>query len=302
MTRHGSLAEQLAALRAYVTMPDHDPEPIETNWSITPANDNEPEVVAELQAERRWRMKPSTAEIMRQVATGEVERNSAGQVVRIGSLRFSDGTQTEQAMKVTIDGKVVSFQARMPVGAMLGVKDAAESQLGGEEYSQHVKASNDYFAEMFDTLPHRYKAGGRRRRGQNYTRAESVELLAAAVANTDMSKVVRTYYPTGLPCGSAKVAENFLGMQKGKKGESGSVMWQDIVSARESRIAWGWAVDSLADNDRRVLDAATGASSYADVGVAVGQTRQYADKKNGGRRALIAANDNLMAAIKKYAS
>lgn len=300
MTRRGSLAEQLAALRAYVTIPDHEPEPMQTNWSTIPANDNEPEVVADMQVERRWRMKPSTAEIIRQVETGEVERNSAGQVVRIGSLKFSDGTQTEQAMKVTIDGKVVSFQARMPVGAMLGMKDAAESQLGGEEDGQHVTASNSYFAEVFDTLPHRYKAGGKRRRGKNYTRAESVELLAAAASNTDMSKVVRTYYPTGLPCGSAKVADSFLGMQKGKKGESGSVMWQDIVSAREARIAWGWAVAALADDDRRVLDTAVSAKTYADVGVAAGQTRNYADKKSGGRRALIAANDNLAQAIKNY--
>lgn len=298
MARHGSLAEQLAALKAYATMPDHEPEPVQTNWSTVPANDNEPEVVAELQAERRWRMKPSTAEIMRQVATGDVERNSAGQVVRIGSLRFSDGTQTEQAMKVTIDGKVVSFQARMPVGAMLGMKDAAESQLGGEEDGQHVAASNSYFAEVFDTLPHRYKAGGKRRRGKNYTHAESVELLAAAVSNTDMSKVVRTYYPTGLPCGSAKVADSFLGMQKGKKGESGSVMWQDIVSARESRIAWGWAVASLADDDRRVIDAATSAKSFGQVGTSIGFTGKRAERR--GKRSLLAANDNLARAIKNY--
>lgn len=298
MPRHGSLAEQLAALKAYATTPDHEPEPIQTNWTTIPANDNEPEEVAEMTVERRWRMKPSTAEILRQVATGDVERNEVGQVVRIGKLRFSDGSQTEQAMKVTIDGKVVSFQARMPVGAMLGMKDAAESQLGGEEDSQHVKASNAYFADALDTLPHRYKAGSKRRQGKNYTRAESVELLAAAIANTDMSKVVRTYYPTGLPCGSAKVADSFLGMQKGKKGESGSVMWQDIVSAREARMAWGWAVASLADDDRRVLDAAVSAKSLGQVGSSLGFTGKRAERR--GKRALLAANDNLARAIENY--
>ncbi len=298
MARHGSLAEQLAALKAYATTPDHDPEPIQTNWTIIPANDNDPEEVAEMTVERRWRMKPSTAEIMRQVLTGDVERNEAGQVVRIGKLRFSDGSQTEQAMKVTIDGKVVSFQARMPAGAMLGMKDAAESQLGGEEDSQHVTASNDYFATMLKTGRHRYKAGGKRRRGKNYSHAESVELLASALANTDMSKVVRTYYPAGLPCGSAKVAESFLGMQKGKKGESGSVMWQDIVSAREERIAYGWAIAALSDNDRDVLDAAVKAKSFGQVGASLGFAGKTAERR--GKRAVLAANDNLARAIQDY--
>jgi len=319
MTRHGSLAEQLAAFRQYATMPDHELEPIQTNWSTVPENDNNPEDVVEMQVERRWRMKPSTEEIMRQVKTGDVERGDPsemeitkndqskvvvvpGPIIRIGRLRFSDGAQTEQAMKVTIDGKVVTFQARMPTGALLGTKDAAESQLGAEEDGQHVAASNAYFVEMFGTLPHRYKAGSKRRKGKNYSHEESKALLVSALANTDMTKVTRTYYPSGLPCGSAKVSENFLGMQKSTKGESGSLMWQDIVSARADQGAWLWAVASLAEKDRSVLDVAAKAGTYEEVGVAAGQSRKYAKFNGGGRRALIAANDNLMAAIKKYSA
>lgn len=300
MARHASLAEQLSAFRRYVTTPDHEPEPISTNWSTAPANDNNPEDIEGMRVERRWRMKPSVEEIMRQVAKGEVERNEAGQAIRIGTLKFSDGTQTEQAFKLTIDGKVVAFQARMPVGAMLGTKDAAESQLGGDEDSQHVTASNRYFADMLDTLPHRYKSGGKRKRGAASSHEEAKRELAEAYANTDMSKVTFTRYPDGLPCGSAKVADSFLGMQKGKKGESGSMMWQDIVSARLDRDIWAATVDSLMHTDRKALDVAASGKSMRQVGESLGFSGKNAERR--GKRALIAANDNLMAAIEAYAA
>ena len=297
MTRHGSLADQLQALRRFVTTPDHEPEPLETNWTTVVANDNDPEEVADLHAERRWRMKPSVQEIMRQSETDDIERNQAGQVVRIGKLRFSDGTQMESGHKLVMD-KVVAAQIRMPAGALLGTKDAEEGQLGGEEDNQHVAASNRYFADMLNTLPHRYKAGSKRRRGKNYTTAESKEILAQAYDNSDMSKVTFIRYPTGLPCGSAKVADSFLGMQKGKKGESGSVMWQDIVTAKSDRDVWGWAVASLMDTDRKVLDMASTAKSFAVLGG--NAPKRTAIRK--GKAALIAANDNLMAAIDAYAA
>lgn len=300
MARHGSLAEQLAGIRLYVTTPDHEPDPLQTNFAVVPANDNNPEDVEGMKVERRWRMKPSVEEIMRQVTSHPEEKNEHGQTIRIGSLRFSDGTQTEQAFKLTIDGKVVAFQARMPVGALLGTKDAAESQLGGDEDSQHVTASNKYFADMLDTLPHRYRAGGKRKRGANTSREGAKRELAEAYANTDMSKVTFTRYPDGLPCGSAKVADSFLGMQKGKKGESGSVMWQDIVSAKADRDIWAATVASLSESDRAVLDAATTARSMQQVGETLGFNGKNAERR--GKRAILAANDNLMAAIDAYAA
>lgn len=57
---------------------------------------------------------------MFQVKNGLEVRNEAGQVIKIGRPRFSDGLQTEQGFKLTIDGKVVVAQIRMPTGAMLG--------------------------------------------------------------------------------------------------------------------------------------------------------------------------------------
>lgn len=300
MTRHPSLADQLSALRTYVTAPDHDPEPVQTNWSTVPANDNDPEDVADLHIERRWRMKPSVEEIMRQVEAGDIQRNDAGQIIRIGKLRFSDGTQTEAGFKLVM-GTPVATRIRMPAGAMLGTKDAEEGQLGAEEDPQHVAASNAYFAEAFDVRPRCYQSAGRRKRGSNIGHEEAKAILADAYARTDMSKVTFTRYPDGLPSGGPKVADNFLGMQKTTCGDSGSVVWQDIVTAKAARKEWFDAVDALKAKDRQVLEAARTARTYADVGASVGMSREYARRK-GGRKALIAANDNLMAAINKIAS
>lgn len=297
MTRHGTLAEQLEALRLYASTPDHDPEPLQTTWTTVAANDNNPEDTEGMTVERRWRMKPSIEEIMRHVEEGDVERNSAGQIIRIGRLRFSDGTQTERGHKLTIDGKVVAAQIRMPVGALLGTKDAAESQLGAEEDSQHVTASNRYFADLMKTLPHRYRAGGKRRQGRNYTRAEAITMLEEAKANTDMSKVTVTRYPDGLPCASQKMADVFPGMVKTQRGESGSLAWQDIVTAKADRHAWAASIASLSDKDKETLDTAVGANSFEELGGSA--PRRTAIRK--GRRSLIAANDNLMSAIRSYA-
>ncbi|MBO9194342.1 hypothetical protein J5277_09515 [Rhizobium sp. 16-449-1b] len=300
MARHGSLAEQLIGVRLFATTPDHEPEPVQTNWSVVPANDNNPEDVEGMAAERRWRMKPSVEEIMRAVDSGEIERNGDGQVVRIGRIRFSDGSQTEQGFKLTIDGKVVAAQIRMPAGAMLGTKDAAENQLGAEEDSQAAAASNRYFADLLKTLPHRYRSGGKRRRGRNYSRDEAAAMLAEAYANTNMAMVTFTRYPDGLPCGSPKMAQVFPGMVKTCTGESGSMAWQDIVIAKADRDVWAATVDSLSHSDRQVLDAAATAGNMKDIGTSMGFAGKTAERR--GKRSLIAANDNLMRAIEAYAA
>ncbi len=148
MARHGSLAEQLAAVRRFAAEPDHQPEPLQTNWSVVPANDNNQDEIEDLKHDRKRLVTPSVAEIMKNVATGEVERNEAGQVIRIGKLRFSDGTQTEKAYRLTIDGGVEEYAARMPAGAMLGSRDKVDVALGGDDNPQEVTDSNQYFADI----------------------------------------------------------------------------------------------------------------------------------------------------------
>lgn len=299
MARHASLADQLSALRAFATQPDHEPEPLQTNWSVVPANDNDPEDVAELKHDRKRLVTPSVAEIMKNVRLDDVARNEAGQVVRIGRLRFSDGTQTEKAYRFTLDGKLEEYAARMPAGAMLGCRDKVDVALGGDENPQHVTDSNIYFAEMFGTRKPRYITGSKARGHRNaMTHEEAKAELARAYANTDMTKVTFTHFPDGLPCGSARIADSFLGMQKTTCAGGGSMMWQDIVVAMADRKEWFDAVDALKDDDRETLQAAMAAKSMADIG----GTGHKRSAERRGKRRLIAANDNLMAAIRKIAA
>lgn len=311
MSRHASIADQLSALKRYATTPDHVPEPLQTNWSTIAANDNNPEDLENLKLDRLWDISPSVGEIMKQVESSHEEKNAAGQTIRWGALRFSDGGQTEQGYKLTIDGKVVIHQFVVPPGGMLGTTDKERAQRGGDDGDQDATSTRNYFsgketeyrpAGLFQAQRAKpVKQVKRKDRTGPTTKDEERKLLADAIANTVTMPEVKKC-PLGFPAGPSNLAQLFPGMVKVCTGESGSQAWVDIASQREDRNDFFRWVDGLKTDDRKALETARTARTYADVGIAVGQSRHYADKKNGGRKALIAANDNLMAAIKKYAS
>lgn len=298
-TRHGSLSEQLKALMAYRNRPEEEYEPMQTNWSVTPAaNDNDPEEVADMGFERKRLVTPSVQAIMDSVASGELETNDRGQTIRIGRLRFSDGNQTEVGYVLGIDGDVIQADIRMPTGSMLGCRDKTDVQSGGSADPRHIADSNNYFADTLDTQPSRYIPSKKRRNGQSFTAEQSAETLAEAYANTDMSKVTYTRYPKGLPCGSPKVADSFLGMRKTTCAGGGGEAWEDTLSAMIERDVWFDALQELKDRDRGIIEAAMTAKNFSSV--SPGGSDRGARKR--GRRELLAANDNLAAAIKKYAA
>ncbi|WP_457659576.1 hypothetical protein [Sinorhizobium medicae] len=316
MARHASLAEQLQGVLAYKNRPDGPVEPVQTNWTTAAANDNNPEDLAGMRIERRWSIRPTPEEIDKEVKDGEVERGAAstmglvvdgqaktvdvpGPIVAIGKLRFSDGSQTERAHVMGIDGQVIMADVRMPIGALLGTRDRQERALGGD-----VITSNSAY-----TLVYRGKHPGKVKRKKREdledreitSREEDIAILAAAKANTASMPAV-TKCPDGFPWKPSNLRELFLGLEKTPTGESGSVEWRDITSHLAERAVWAASIAAITQQDKAALDAALTASSLSEVGVAVGQSRQYADKRSGGRRALIAANDNLMAAIKKISA
>lgn len=304
----GSIAEQLAAVLRYTQEPDHDPEPLKTNWAMQPSENLNPEDLTDLTVERHWDISPSVDEIMRQVALGPIVKNEASQVVRIGTLRFSDGTQTELAHKRTADGQVIQRRVTMPAGAMLGTVDKERAERGGEDYYE-VKLSNDYFGAektvedqvggLFNARrPGKVKPVRRRERTGPKTKAEERQWLADAIANTPVMPEV-TKLPDGFPAGPEKLADLFPGLVKPATGSGGSQAWEDIVTERENREDWFRWVDSLKDEDRAALEAVKTAKTLAEVG-GDGVHRRTAERR--GRRKLIAANDNLMAFIKKIAS
>lgn len=319
MTQRASLSEQLAALMAYRNRPEGAYEPLGSNWATTPANSNDEDVLAFSQ-ERDIRMTPSVDEIMRQVATDDVERAPSrafevfeggvakkvkipGPIIRIGKLRFSDGTQTEKDYKRGADRSVTEYDRVMPVGAMLGCREKAETALGGRGYSgDYLRRSNEYFAESLDVdVPTRTKRG-KRRNGPGFSRDEMQAMLDEAIANTPVMPPVKRY-PAGLPAVAERVAENFNGMQTAVGGGSEvPAPWQDMVGAIVQREVWDAAMAEMKSEDVATLDVAMDAGTYAEVGIAAGQSPSYADKKSGGRKRLQAANDNLSAALRKYSA
>lgn len=312
MARHASLADQLTALRAFIEQPETI-EPAQTNWQSSPharpAAFN-PEDLADVHVERRVRIRPSIEEISRRLigvtfetmagqtrpVGGDIERSETGAVIRMGKIRFSDGTATERAYKTNIDGGVIIYDARLPVGAMIGTRETQERTMGGDEADGDA-ASNRYFAEMFGVKPRGYRPGGKRRQGRNYTNAESAAMLAEAIANTPVMPTV-TMCPDGLACGTARISDQFNGMKKGRSGESGSMQWADIGTALAERDVWALAKQALKDDDKAVLDAVPTASGLRQVGESVGFSGRSAYRN--GRVALLAANDNLRASYKKF--
>lgn len=300
MTRHASLADQLQALRAYRSRPEPDADlaPVQTNWSVTPANDNNPEEVADLRNERRLEVTPSIDAIMRSVNSGDVERNGAGQIIRIGTLRFSDGTQTERAYTTGPDGKLIQFDARMPAGAMLDTREKAKVDAGGGDNPQETVDSDRYFADMFGVkLTARESASRNKRTGKSYTPDESTAMLAEAWTNTDSKKVTYTKYPAGLPRAGARISDSFVGMKKARCGDTGAMGWEDITTAHTNRDIWASTVAYLNEKDRAALDAACEAKTLADI--EPGGSRRAAERR--GKRALLAANDNLREALRIFA-
>lgn len=298
MTQRASLSEQLAALMAYRNRPEGPHEPLGSNWATTPANSNDEDVSAFSQ-ERDIRMTPSVAEIMRQVETGDVETNAEGQIIRIGKLRFSDGTQTEKDFKRGADRSVIEFDRVMPVGAMLGCREKAETALGGRGYSgDYLFRSNSYFAGTLDTdLTARVKRG-KRRNGPGYSRDETQAMLDEAIANTPVMPPVKRY-PAGLPAVAERVAENFNGLQTAVGGGAEvPAPWQDMVGAIVQREIWGAAMAEMKGEDVATLDAAMGVQTWADV--SPGGSVQGARKR--GHKVLQAANDNLSSALKKHSA
>lgn len=296
------LARQFTALLAYCHRPEGPHEPLGTNWTTIAANTNaNTDEVKALRHLRKVIMMPSVDYIMEQVATDDVERNEAGLIVRIGKLRFSDGTQTEWTLRLQPGSttQVEGYYRRMRAGAMLGTREEPDVALGGSpDSNEDVAVSNAYFADVLGTAPARYIRRGRRAKHVRVTRHMAQAWLDEAIANTPVMPAIK-YYPAGLPCGGKRIADSFLGMQTTSgSGNGGSIAWQDISDAIASREQWEESIRSMSAEDIATLDAAQTARTWADI--SPGGSVQGARKR--GHKLLQAANDNLAAALRKSAA
>ncbi|WP_037392820.1 hypothetical protein [Sinorhizobium fredii] len=303
---------------------------ISSNWRLTPANDNrQPE--DGFQNERSVEIIPSEQELKNSfaelsmryrpepmmLAGGRHESQRAGReihaipvegdfeygthvdedggehkvIIRIGKLRFSDGTQTEKGHKLLLE-KVVEAQIDMPVGSMLGGREKSTRDKGGEEDSS---GSNAHYRWMVDgrtaTPP---KVRPRKQEREVTTKAQDRQALAAAYANTPVMPEIKRY-SDGFPASPTNLRQLFIGGRKGKKGESGSQAWQDVYTEKEEREKFQRGLDAMQDAHVRILTEAMSAKSLAELGEKRGYRGRHAI--DAGRRLLRAANDNFLKAM-----
>lgn len=212
-------------------------------------------------------------------------------IVRIGKLRFSDGSQTEKGHKLVMD-KVVDAQIEMPVGALLGTRERSKRDKGGEE---DCSGSNAHYRWMVDgrtaTPP---KLRPKKQEREKTTKAQDRQALADAYANTPVMPEIKRY-PDGFPASPTNLRQLFIGGRKGKKGESGSQAWEDIYTEKENREKFQRGLDAMQDAHVRLLTEAVSAKSLSELGEKRGYKGRHAI--DAGRRLLRAANDNFVKAM-----
>ncbi len=113
-------------------------------------------------------------------------------------------------------------------------------------------------------------------------------MLAEATAKTTVSV---TKCPDGFPASPINLRQLFIGGRKGKKGESGSMAWEDIYTEKENREKFQRGLDAMQDSHVRVLTEAMSARSLAELG----EKRGYK-----GRHAIDAGQRLLRAAVEQW--
>ena len=302
-----------------------------TNWSLVPANDNaapedgfgneravqyEPsiELIMESVAKIETRARPEPSmlnptnvrEIHAIPTGGSVEYGSYTDddgkqqkcTVRIGSLRFSDGSQKEKGQKLVLK-EAVDAEIRMPVGAMLGCNEKSARDKGAEI---DETGSNAHYRWMVKgKSANQPKKKDRSKKRVVMSKMEARTMLAEAIANTPVMPEVKRA-PDGFPYGPTALRQLFIAGRKGKNGETGSEAWEDIAVENENKRQFEIALESMLDSDVSVLADAVDAKSLTQLGEARGYKGRHA--VDAGRALLKAANDNFERALElaKYAA
>jgi hypothetical protein len=321
-------ADRVPALVQYRNEPDHPYEPLQSNWSVTPAGVVEIEetdgedgpAVPLYNVELELEITPSTKQILKAMRGDwtwyepDPEDPELGTPTEsIGGLHFSNGEKRERMLKTGPDGKVATYLCKMPDGAMLGASEKVGAPKGGANQSSeqvtisnrnltHLVMKRDDKGELLNPPPEprKFITGGKVCRGKSLTAKESRVMIDEAIVNTKVMPAV-TICPPGIASGTAKYSDQFIGMKPKASGKSGAIGWVDIYAAGKQREEWLATLDELDDGDKQALEAALSADNYAEVGEAVGQSSEYARRK-GGRLVLVAANDNLAEIIQRVAA
>ncbi|MEF2548530.1 hypothetical protein VQ045_15325 [Aurantimonas sp. E1-2-R+4] len=311
-------AERFAALKRWRQWSRRD-EPDGTNFLRA---DSDNEAVSSASIDRSHEIRPSIAAIRRELKNVEMRQFchaqlggggavdcipvggdidiEDGKIVRMGRFRFSNGQQAERCLLLSEFGKVRLGAVRMPAGALMDSVDRSGAALGPGRRPVAIVASNEFFAQVLGTPPARYIKGGKRRKARDIPvpplppTSMTLNEARAFVGLPAAEKM-----PDGLPCGSPFVADSFIAFATVGKRPLAEPQDNAETSLAERQEA-EMIRQSLSDDDAKTLDAAMTASNYEEIGRSLGHCGQYA--RHAGKRALIAANDNLAVAVKKIAS
>lgn len=290
------------AILSYRNHQDHEPEPLRSNWATVPADETVSTAQSEkLSSDFLVETKPSPKKLEKAIEAaknGDIEYYPNGTIARIGTLKFADGKK--HCQKVTVIGPFGDVEEEwqlLPGGAMLGCSERLTTAAGGQGTA--VTLPNDDTCMRMGVAKHTFIPKGTTITGRDYTPEETQAKIDEAIANTAVMPPV-TKCPPGIAAGTACYSDQFIGGKIGSTGKGGAVQWYDVFAARRQQIEEREAHDALSTADKRALRAALTAASFEEVGIAAGLSPIYA-KKGGGKARLLAANDNLDAALKKIA-
>lgn len=316
--------------------PPGQESPLQSNWAITPDNDNEKpedfrvEVVREIMPSPEemiarvssvtFRERPEPAmlatgrhgaaraerEVHSYPVDGDIVKEKINRrsrkwtgVVKLGRLQFSNGETTEVGFFLGADDRVIKGRITVPAGGILNTVDNPVASKGST-FGNSTMASNRWIEATLRSQPFRYLASGKKKPRRpvlpNPPLPPTSMSFNDARAFAGLEPVMTDMRPC-LPCGSASVAEVFPGMRKKPASNSGSQAWEDAAHGVAAREAWHEMIRTIPPIDREMLEVAMTASSLEDIGAAAGHHGDYARK--AGKRILLAVNENLERAAKK---
>ncbi|WP_165219535.1 hypothetical protein [Affinirhizobium pseudoryzae] len=308
--RHAVLSEDLAAILNWRAISRPPAEPLRTNWSIIPANDNFEEETPEEEpappiVECEHEIRPTVGALMAAVKNvefephrpglidrrpigGDIEKRS-GQIVRLGALRFgtmptvADGTTTRPGN----NRQIIAWRGKRPVDRFGRAKGADLDE--EDEFAKRQRLADwlgCYAGEFIpQTLQSRRKARERadRVRGKPLPALPPTTMpLNDARAFAGLPAVAEEPVP-GLPTGSMDIGDIFFSwVAMPKKANHGAMIRDEDTTLDRAEVA-----SQLHPQDVAVLDAALTARNMTDIGNVIGFAGKVAERK--GRRALMDA-------------
>lgn len=312
--RHSRLSEDLAAILKWRVISRPPIEPLRTNWSIIPANDNNQEEQIEERpsppiVECQHEIRPREEELVRAVKNvefeparpGIVDRKPIGgdiekrgnKIIRLGELKFgtlpttADGTTTRPGN----DRHIIACRGRRPVDRFGRAKGTDIDE--DEELAKRERLADwlgCYAGEFIPQTPQsRQKARERadRVRGRPLPPLPSTAMsLNEARAFAGLAPVEQELRPA-LPTGSIDVGNIFSSwVAMPKNGNSGAMTFDEDACVDRADVA-----SKLPATDVAVLDAALTARNMTDIGNVIGFAGKVAERK--GRQALQEACERL---------